>query len=330
MSLIVEHSYDEQMPLNQYLPLAWAADIEVRVTSERLFIRGTELVSDRLVQRSRDSFFRYTQSTKAQTGQERTGMSSPHTQFANASTDEKLIEFVREFGPVVAASVSEVYSGTMPTLKAEQSMDTLRRERQLYAALLTLLAEVDEGKAKASIERIRSCISEIVEGVWYWADQFKREQRWRTAQDQLSPWWHFDQKTWEWIVSLNVSAKLNDPPFAGPDAFRSGHLVLCSLINAFRTEVQVFGDQRLEAPVSDSLLFGVRPVLYHILKYEYLRRNAIRICGNVRCNQLFAVERAGQQFCSSLCSRKQRQRDYFRERGSGLRKKRARKKRRPS
>jgi hypothetical protein len=318
------------MPSIQYLPLAWASEIKVRVTPDRLFVSGNVLLLDGQVQWFRDSFFRYGESVKAQIGQQRTGISSPHIQFANASTDEKLIAFVREFGPVVASSISEVYSGTTPTLKAEQSMDTLRRERQIYAALLTLLAELDEGTSKASIERIRSGISEIVQGVWYWADQFKREQRWRTAQDQLSPWWHFDQKAWEWIVNLSVSAKLNDPPFAGPDPVTSGHLVFCALINAFRTEVQFFGDQRLEAPVSNSLLFGVRPVLYHILKYEYLRRNAIRICGNVLCNQLFAVERAGQQFCSSLCSRKQRQRDYFRERGSGLRKKRARKKRRLS
>jgi hypothetical protein len=318
------------MPTFQYLPLVWAWEIKVGVTPDRLFIGGNVLLLDEQVQWSRDSFLRYRESVKAQIGQQRTGMSSPHIQFANASTDEKLIAFVREFGPVVASSVSEVYSGTTPTLKAEQSMDTLRRERQIYAALLTLLAEVDEGNARASIERIRSCISGIVHGVSCWADQFKREQRWRTAHDQLSPGWHFDQKAWEWIVNLSLSAKLNNPPFAGPDTFTSGHLVLCALINAFRTEVQFFGDRRLEAPVSDSLLFGVRPVLYHILKYEYLRRSAIRICGNSRCNQLFAVERAGQQFCSSLCSRKQRQRDYFRERGSGLRKKRARKKRRPS
>jgi hypothetical protein len=58
-------------------------------------------------------------------------------------------------------------------------------------------------------------------------------------------------------------------------------------------------------PTSDSLFFGIRPVLYHILKYEYLRSNAIRVCGDVRCNQFFVVERAGQQFCTSICSQKQ-------------------------
>ena len=35
-------------------------------------------------------------------GKQRTGKDSPHIRFANAESDDDLIEFVRSFGPVVA------------------------------------------------------------------------------------------------------------------------------------------------------------------------------------------------------------------------------------
>jgi hypothetical protein len=101
-----------------------------------------------------------------------------------------------------------------------------------------------------------------------------------------------------------------------------GHRVLCTLVNTFIPEVQHAGVGAYEAPAWDSRLFGMRPVLYYILRQDYLRRGGIRLCANVLCNKFFSAERGGQRFCTDDCSRKQRQREYWVLHGATLRRKR--------
>jgi hypothetical protein len=111
----------------------------------------------------------------------------------------------------------------------------------------------------------------------------------------------------------------------GPSRFHSGHQVICALANAFRTEVTHFGSTRCEAPPLHALLFGVRPVLYHLLRLEYLhtpKTGGAHRCANEFCRQFFLLDREGQKFCSEECSRKQRQRDYWQTTGSKRRRKR--------
>ena len=65
-------------------------------------------------------------------GAGRTGKRSPHIQFANADTDEKLIAFVGQFGPVIASRVRETRHNPKvdvpPILSAEQNLEELRDE----------------------------------------------------------------------------------------------------------------------------------------------------------------------------------------------------------
>src|SRR5205814_3356516 len=77
----------------------------------------------------------------------------------------------------------------------------------------------------------------------------------------------------------------------------------------------------VEAPDTD-LTCGIRPVLYYILRREYLQAGGIAICRNTECRELFEIERFGQEFCGDLCSRLHRQREYWKKSGKQLRQRR--------
>jgi hypothetical protein len=65
--------------------------------------------------------------------------------------------------------------------------------------------------------------------------------------------------------------------------------------------------------------FGIRPLLYSLLRREFLYPRGLKVCANIMCRNLFEVERAGQQFCDELCSRRERQRQYWQNQGKAAR-----------
>jgi hypothetical protein len=96
-----------------------------------------------------------------------------------------------------------------------------------------------------------------------------------------------------------------------------GRIVIAELLNAFPDFV-------FPSPshLNGSIRYGIRPLLYSILRHEMFHLHDTGICANDQCRAFFEVERAGQQFCDIDCSRQQRQRDYWKARGKKLRAKR--------
>jgi hypothetical protein len=307
------------------LPLTWASNIvvEVEKSGRDLIVGG--IASPKEEQPNGDIFRSYRDWALDRTTK-RSGLTAPHIRFANAKTDQELITFVKKFGPIWAESIAEEDTDRFLFRAAKQSLDTLHREQRIYAAALDLLEELAKEK-KANVQSIQVYLSDIVNGCKHWTSEWQRELAWRESHDQLPPSWHFDNSEWENLVRLNVNAK-HDP---GLDAlsrlivgspFDSGHQVICALANAFRIEVTHFGNTRCEAPPLHALLFGVRPVLYYLLRLEYLhtpKTGGAHRCANEFCRQFFLLDREGQKFCSEECSRKQRQRYYWKTRGSKLR-----------
>jgi hypothetical protein len=353
-----------------YLPITWASDIEADFLSkEELLVTGKLPTLESDWQSSRDAFRRYLTSVKLEFGQKGTGRPSPHLTFGNAVSDDALIGFVGEFGPVVAKDVVEI-EPTQPewtsledrdkfdwrtSIGAVQEMATLRRERQIYASALELLAELRCGEDAASIKVIRQHISVIADGASYWPQQWEAEKEWRASHSPAPIAWHFDTNRSDYLRQLEYDAYHREPPglpssakqeldapldtptdFAScenPDdpstwsflltrPYTAGHLVLCQLINAFDTQVWCCGDRAVEVLPHDSLRFGIRPALYQILKHMYLGRVGAHVCRNDRCRQLFESQREGQVFCNPDCSQQDRQRQYWTATGSEQRKKR--------
>lgn len=166
--------------------------------------------------------------------------------------------------------------------------------------------------------------------------QWERERRRRRSGQSslLEPPWFFDEENVRRIARFEFYAteEPSNEPLAVPSVFSAnpvmcGHGVICELVNAFRPIVYVWGDTPVEAPEYD-LTGGIRPVLYYILRREYLHAAGVGVCRNTQCLEVFDIERASQEFCSELCSRRQRQREYWQERGKKARRRRVRQQKR--
>jgi hypothetical protein len=335
-----------------YMPMTWALNISVHDwSSDTLFVMGKEPIANSELEPSRDAYFRYLSSVQSGITQKGKALSSPHLSFSNATGDEALIEFVKEFGPVAANSFSEdkVDQTTLtgPSFEemdwrtlvgATQELPTLRAERRTYAAALQLLAELRRGEKAISVPAIRQHISDIAEGVLPWAQQREAERKWRMVHGVSPVAWHFDSNRCDFIQLLKRGVLEFQPPrqdgssstgsdrldrsLVTTEPYRAGHLVLCTLINAFDTEVQFFADRPIETLPFGSLRFGVRPILYLILKHLYLGGVGVLVCGNDRCRRFFEPEKGRQRFCTAECSQHFRQRTYWKKSGSDLRKQR--------
>src|SRR6266446_3437659 len=91
-----------------YPPAIWAQDIAVDSWSPgRLFVRGKLPIFQEELLPEHDPFLRYLSSVQSEFAQRETELRSPHVRFANATRDDELVEFVREFGPVLATEVVE-------------------------------------------------------------------------------------------------------------------------------------------------------------------------------------------------------------------------------
>ncbi|MGZ4829201.1 MAG: hypothetical protein ACXV78_06110 [Candidatus Angelobacter sp.] len=309
-----------------YSPLIWASDIAADVRKDRIVLGGKVPFSDSHLEPNRDVFLRYIRATQSKTKGE--ANRSPHIQFANANSDKELIAFVREFGPVVASHLEE--HGPLSDVDSEedqretriavQDLSILRREQTLYKSALCLLSELYRGEKRARLRVIHNCAIAIVQGVSEWPRDWEMENQLRSKARQGTPAWHFDDNKSSTLAAWKFWIESEPQPLAGPGPFQAAHHMLCDLINAFPTEVEFIVDRPIETLPFDSIRYGLRPALYLILKYEYLKRGGIDICRNDSCYRFFVSERLNQQFCSEDCSRRYRQRQYWARTGAKRRK----------
>jgi hypothetical protein len=332
-------TFVEQTLRRDYPPFVWGKDIRVDVGPDQLEVTAEVAFLEEELAAAPDALRAYRQAVGRFGTQKRQGKNSPHIEFANANDDQKLIRFVQHFGPVVVSSLREEERAISPEgpfnfqtsqtiLMARQDLTELRNERRVYHAALVLIAELR--LKKSNIQTIQDCILEIVKGVCEWPKQWERERQlranglgcaaqpqWRFGEDNLS---HLETQRYL-ATRKNSGDPLRDALFGAKPA-HAGHYVICELVNAFSPLVYPWGDSPVEAPNWD-LTGGIRPVLYYILRREYLQAGGIAICRNTECRDVFEIERSGQEFCSDVCSRLQRQREYWKKIGKKLRQRRS-------
>ncbi len=127
------------------------------------------------------------------------------------------------------------------------------------------------------------------------------EPRWKLSSDLLK-------------LTEAPSPSRRDPLL--PD-FIAGRRVICWLLNSFPPTV-------FSNPIEmhDSIKYGIRPLLYSVLRRQFINPRGFGFCANRECRKFFNIERAGQQFCSPECSLQHRQRIYWQQQGKKLREKR--------
>ena len=247
-------------------------------------------------------------------GRQREGMQSPEMSLANADTDDKLIAFVRQFGPVVAKCAIDTRmipeenqeSHAFRRLIAHQNVQELRSEQAVYRAALHLIMRLNQ--PDYDYASARELVKTIAANIRDWPRQWEREQSLR----KVEPIWLLRPNSLERIEDLSSL-----PQDCILPAEVDGRIVICELLNSFPSTVF---PNFLE--MHSSIKFGIRPLLYSILRRQFLHPRGFSICLNTQCRKFFNIERARQQFCSPECSLHHRQRVYWQERGSKLRKKR--------
>jgi hypothetical protein len=303
-------------------------------------------------------------------GKSRVGTETPDVSFANATTDEKLIAFVRRFGPVVAKNIIDTRffrnkETDEPDISGEliaiQDMQELRNEQAAFRAAFQLVLELhaeffdaDEGLKLMQI---------IATNIQDWPRQWLRERSSRGVE----PEWKLSTKGFERVLQATADlasslaptriaeSKTDWPGASNPESVtrrpipeeklseearkkfskylvpvpkisREGppiwekvscRLVICELVNAF-PELVFLHPHALHS----SIEFGIRPLLYMLLRREFLNLRVTASCNNTYCKNFFNLERAGQKFCSAECSRRQRQRDHWQKSGKKRRKER--------
>jgi hypothetical protein len=253
-------------------------------------------------------------------GKQRTGMDSPHIRFANAVSDDELIEFVRRFGPVVVKNwkmlpfdprlspQGAVESAVQMLMRAQQNLQELRIEQRIYKAALGLVVELAKRPAEYDFTTAKQQMIAIARNIQDWPRQWNREKKLRGRK----PLWRTRGDAMKRIAALARS---------GPDLFLppqvDARIIICELVN-------VFPSLAFPNPpeMHSYILFGIRPLLYSVLRREFLHPRDVCICANTQCRAFFEVERAGQRYCDEECSRHQRQREYWKEHGEAVRKKR--------
>jgi hypothetical protein len=147
-----------------------------------------------------------------------------------------------------------------------------------------------------------------------WSRQWEREK----AQRKHDPLWN--PRGLDRVQQVSLFEKA---PFLPADL--DGRIVICELLNSFPS--LVFPNP---TELHASIRYGIRPLLYSILRNEFLHPRELGACQDERCRKVFKLKRADQHFCSSLCSRQQRQRTYWKKSGKKLRAAREKQKRRSS
>lgn len=254
-------------------------------------------------------------------GTQRTGKDSPHIRFANADGDNELIDFVRKFGPVVCTT-SNMLTSTASTqllkaasdedvrilLKARQNLEELRNEQKIYRAALSLNWELAQEGNDYDWDHAHTQIAEIMHGVEDWPRQWQREK----LKRRKDPHWTVREESILRIVRLAESRRDGILP---PQV--DARIVLCEILNMFPS--LAFPNP---AEMHSYILFGIRPLLYSILRREFLQPHDMGVCANTHCREFFEVERHRQRFCDDTCSRQQRQREYWETNGRTLRQQR--------
>jgi len=228
----------------------------------------------------------------------------PHVEFANATTDTKLIKFVKNWGPVDASprvwAVSAVpvaqclTPGRSDVGRIRQDLHKLRLEQRTFSSAARLIAETQSRNPNP--ERI-----------------FK-------YQGQLP---NVVNSTWKEFC--NAASGVDPRRSLANGACLLVQISLCGLLDRFppRLFPTFTGPVELLPIDPAGIGKGIKHVLYGFLRLEYLRRDRLGLGVCPRCSDVFAKERRGAVFCSELCSKQHRSLAYYREHGRARRQKKA-------
>lgn len=296
----------------------WANKIEVEIDGDTLLITGWgrlfgpldgRTLSSRDIGRL-DIFKRFRTYALRQLGAERFGDSSGVYQFADATNDEKLISFVREFGPIWGKVFSTLDNDEATIrITVKQSLKKLRREQEIFAAAIKLLQQLNL-KANADPVKMVLAMTRILPTQMRPPGGFPRIESCRNFIVPIPA-----EEVMSYPVAVRFSAIATEiwcsdgvPTSDKKAAVESlARQVLCDLLNHHAPVLAPFGNEVIEMPVIPNE--GIRDALYFRVRLDYLSGRQIAACLN--CGGYFPVLRRGARACGEGCRTALRNQKYW-------------------
>lgn len=303
----------EQLSSTHYSIPHWAKCISVRWNGNDILVRGRsrnpfQVLSD--IPRTDDLLAHHAPSIES--GEKRGAKNPLYIRFANCSSGDELVQFVRKFGPVwgEVLRLKTLSSGNQDIL-VRQRLPKLFHDHSVFkrAFELLLALRVEEGE-QGTLEHLANLLIAF-------PGMDSKSKIGFGAEDTVQ----LIGNTGRQLTSGVPRLRLHKSELMRDVLLYWGHWGLTRLLNRYPPVLTFFRGQPVEAPVHRPE--GIRPMLYFMLRREYLSDlKTSNVCTNPNCRAFFAVERQGAKYCSSTCSTLHRQREYWNRRGSRLRKRR--------
>jgi hypothetical protein len=273
---------------------------------------------------------------------------TPHVMFANATTDDKLIDFVRTWGPVDGDVTSHfrpnkqpiqtegVPKGKVKFTKNTPGLEVVtiengRTKRMFFPDVRVTVRYPNteqsfELEVKQNVAEVRA-EQELFAGVARLIAEIQRGDKDRrpekiiehcTQTARAIPLLIEERLFYEQAEVLMRNNKHRSITRALSQLAES---FLCTVLNEFPARLFPTVDGPVELPPLDANTFGrgIKHAMYGLLRLEYLRsgRVGLGVCRN--CAEVFAMERRGAIFCGEVCSHLYRSKDYYHLRGKAAR-----------
>ena len=274
-----------KQPRLRVITPVWAQQIEVERQGETLLVTGWGRIPDPIDAREvepgqisqLDIFQRFNRYVLRHLGEKQKPEDAGVYQFADADNDEKLIAFVKEFGPVWGDVRFSKYEGNGTcTLTVAQSVRRLRNEQEKFAATAKLLQQVNRNSQADSGIMTATMLDIHIPAFWQiMIDNF--------------------------LSTVGSVAKKTESvlPWA--------HLALCMVLNDYPPRLVPLNGEVIELVCTSDE--GIRYAIYYQLRRDYLAQRTIGTCLN--CGGHFSVYKRGTRGCSESCRRALRNQRYW-------------------
>jgi hypothetical protein len=273
---------------------------------------------------------------------------APHLCFANATSFEEQLAFVREFGPILAHKAQGdaendriVAYQNIAILQAEQSLFSLVYElvrtstilhewslkafpaRDKYVAAYSsgiTLEDCDPSSEKYSVGLKRG--AKLLDSAV--------ERECRPTIDQRAAFKHLRSLLAQFLEAVAAYPKMAfdiKPAFAWQElctfvplgskldhgdmltVVSEANDLLCRVFNRFPVGLCYGNGMAITVPEIGPT--GIRPILYYMLREDYLFSRPFRVCTLQGCSNYFVPVRRDTRYCSDECQNRAKQRRYY-------------------
>ena len=194
-------------------------------------------------------------------------------------------------------SIIEASHGDEDTLHDLGLAEMTERYRTFGELISVLADQTDTWQSQLATEKAARARHHLAsETGWTWTPAAQR--RLEYARDCLYSLTDQSEEDWELVDALIPHPSL------------TLRTVVATVLNAFPPLLEWNLSGMGQRPGSD-LMFGVRPLIYHMIREDLLGENEIRLCRNKSCGNFFRADRRDQKCCSDECSGRVRYQKYY-------------------